>query len=288
MITLQSRLDSSVNFVTPSDGGYLEARYVRRAPDYFCCYLSSQNGCNRGCTFCHLTTSGQTSFVHASELQYLAQAARVLNHYKGQPPARYVNFNFMARGEPLANPTFAHPGASSFLERLGTEALALKLLPRFNVSTIMPRTLRVPLEEVFDLITPTIYYSAYSPYEAIRKSLMPGAMPFHEALKMLKAYQRHSLKVVKIHYALIEGVNDSETATMHMLEDLADEGLHVEFNLVQYNPASDAQGRASTPLAEARVLDILRRELGPERAKAVQRVGYDVQASCGMFVGPPG
>lgn len=100
---LKSKLDPSINFVEQQLVGFLESRYVRKCPEYFVAYLSSQTGCNRGCTFCHLTTTGQTSFTDSTVSDFVGQATRVFEHYRGQQPARYMHYSFMARGEPLAN-----------------------------------------------------------------------------------------------------------------------------------------------------------------------------------------
>lgn len=59
MSVLKSEIDRSVNFVEQKLEGFIESRFVRKKPEYFICYLSSQLGCSKGCKFCHLTASKQ-------------------------------------------------------------------------------------------------------------------------------------------------------------------------------------------------------------------------------------
>src|SRR5437588_161667 len=99
-----SSQDASVNWDRPADVGRIEARYVRRCPDYVVVYLSSQTGCNQGCRMCHLTATGQTRLRDVTHEEFLEQADTALDHYRRQASAQAVHFNFMARGEPLVNP----------------------------------------------------------------------------------------------------------------------------------------------------------------------------------------
>jgi adenine C2-methylase RlmN of 23S rRNA A2503 and tRNA A37 len=146
-------------------------------------------------------------------------------------------------------------------------------------------TLHKPLREIFRFITPTIYYSLYSVSEEFRRQWMPAAMPVHEALAALKAYQDFSKKIVKIHFPFIAGVNDSALDVDAMCEAIETAGLRVEFNLVRYNPASPSQGVESAPeVLEARLDQIRQRLEG--KVQAIPRVGFDVKASCGMFITP--
>src|SRR5215472_16561638 len=159
----RSAQDASVNWDRPAGVGRLEARYVRRCPDYFVVYLSSQTGCAQGCRMCHLTATGQTRLRDATIGEIIEQAETVLDHYRREaPPARSVHFNFMARGEPLANPVLlAH--ADDLLGDLARRAVALGLRPRYLVSTIFPRELAGRLlEDIFLIHHPEIYYSIYS------------------------------------------------------------------------------------------------------------------------------
>src|SRR5262245_2528728 len=143
----QSGQDASVNWDRPADVGRIEARYVRRCQDYVVVYLSSQTGCDQGCRMCHLTATGQTRLRDVTREEFLTQADTVLDYYRrAAPPARAVHFNFMARGEPLANPVLLSH-ADELLGELAQRAVALQLRPRYLVSTIFPREMRDRLLE---------------------------------------------------------------------------------------------------------------------------------------------
>ncbi len=279
---LNSTEDQSVNFIEEALTGFLESRYVRKDADKLIIYLSSQTGCNRGCTFCHLTATGQTTFIDASINDFLAQAMQAFKHYRRQEPAKYLHYNLMARGEPLASDVMQTFG-TELLHRLGDMARNEGLPAKFNISTIMPLTLKRSLVEIFPFITPTIYYSLYSTQEWWREKWMPGAMPVSQAVALLKEYQRFSKKIVKIHHALIDNENDSVEDASEIGHALR--GLHCEFNLVRYNPASPEQGyEALQPRIDNYLAEMCRNLSG--KVQVIPRVGFDVSASCGMFQGP--
>src|SRR5271169_5047758 len=131
----KSGQDASVNWDRAADVGRIETRYVRRCSDYFVVYLSSQTGCRQACRMCHLTATGQTRLRDTTRDELLEQADRVFAHYRTQPPARTVHFNFMARGEPMLNHTVLHDSHTLF-DGLWQRADALELRARFLVSTI--------------------------------------------------------------------------------------------------------------------------------------------------------
>lgn len=285
MKALKSKIDPSVNFVEEHLKGFIESRYVRRCERYFNCYLSSQTGCNKGCRFCHLTATKQTQFEDVDGWGFIEQAQSVFKHYWKEhfkAPAEAVHYSFMARGEVLAN-QYMLKGGDSILYELGRFAKNYGLISKFNVSTIIPKTLDRSLSDVWSYITPTIYYSLYSIREDFRKKWMPAAMPVTEALPLLRNYQMNSKKLIKIHYALIKGENDSLAETQEMLDMLDQHKLICEFNLVRYNPFSPEQGEETDEANLNTIFETIKARLGG-RARIIQRVGYDVKASCGMFV----
>lgn len=287
---IQSKQDASVNWDQETTVGRLEARYVRRCQDYVVVYLSSQTGCNQGCRMCHLTATGQTRFRDATLEEILEQADTVLTYYQRETaPAKSVHFNFMARGEPLASSTLLLQ-ADELLSQLSQRAVALSLRPRYLVSTILPRSLGDrALEDIFVRFHPEIYYSIYSMNESFRKKWLPKALPVEEALDRLVSWQRQTYKICKLHYAFIQGENDSEADTHAICDAIEEKQLMVQINIVRYNPHDPTRHGTEPPehIIE-RHAAIFAKRLPYARVKIIPRVGVDVHASCGMFVPPNG
>lgn len=285
---LESKLDNSINFVTPAEAGFFESRYVYRPDsDHITCYLSTQSGCRQGCRMCHLTTTKQTDALDASAGEIFEQAGRVFTHYeKVRPQVKAVHFSFMARGEPLASSVFLARG-DGILDHLAKTAWLLRLLPRFCVSTILPNSVEsLVLSGIFPITQPNIYYSIYSMNETFRKKWLPNAMPAKAALEKLKEYQDDTGRIVRLHWALIEGENDSIENAREIAGACNQVGLRVDVNLVRYNPPElEGRGKEASDRAYEMTALALRAWWPSAKVKVVQRVGMDVFASCGMFVG---
>ncbi len=291
---LKSKEDDSINFVLSSGdsaaalGIFFECRYVRRYPDYFAVYLSPQGGCRQGCYMCHLTATKQTKDVSASMTNLLTQADTVLDWYdKNCPKAKKVHYNFMARGETFANPLFLASGKELF-EELGDRSVKRGLFPRFLISTIMPKVLEgKSLSSIFPVITPEIYYSIYSVRENFRKKWLPNALPVNNALAMLKEYQEDTKKIIKLHWAFIENENDSLEDVYQICDRVTQAGLRVDFAIIHYNTYDPAKyGRESSDEVTKRNFEVIKRLMPFSKVKMLTRVGFDVKASCGMFIEP--
>lgn len=283
-----SQEDASVNFVCDtSDGGKLETRFVQRVPEYFIIYLSSHTGCNKSCRMCHLTATGQTMFTPVTRAQYRNQANIVFNHYDTlqleEKPTK-VHFNWMARGEPLANPHLLN-NASKIFNNLGRMASHRGLESAFKISTIMPYEVQDKwLAGRFLDLPVDLYYSLYSVEERFRKRFLPKAMPADIALNILRDVQQVCGRQINFHWPFIEGENDSVELVEKTLEAITSRKILGKFNLVRYNPPND-KTKESPPEVLERNFKIISEALGDPGSRIVPRVGFDVKASCGMFVG---
>lgn len=296
---LLSQEDLSANFVFPNGQ---EARYVRRRDEYAIVYLSSHGGCDQACRFCHLTQTKQVEMVSTTTDEFLQQAECVLFHYDQrvkaglEPPVKYLNFNWMARGEPLLNQQLIDewPLITSGLRDLAAKVGVDDV--RFLVSTIMPALgadghtshAALGIEEFLcppeSWQKPTIYYSLYSMDPAFRKRWLPKAMKPHDALRELALIQQFIGMNLVIHHCLIEGENDKETDATDIGLAVTKHKLKARFNLVRYNPYSEAQGKEPSSEVFVPYFQELARHMSVPGSNIVQRVGPDVYASCGMFI----
>jgi len=284
---LVSKEDLSVNFIANDNhNGFLEARYVRRSDDYFIVYLSSQTGCMKSCRMCHLTATGQNKYLNSTPNDFVEQAKTVLKHYDDQKKSKLVHFNFMSRGEPLDNIHLTND-SSKILQPLSNLAKDRGLDRKFLISTIMPDTIKnLELTSIFnnEELFPEIYYSIYSLNPIFRKKWLPRAIEPMLALEKIKKWQDYSGKIPKIHFAFIENENDKEEDVINMCNVINSFDLKVNFNIVKYNPYNEKYGRESSPEVIQKNVDIMKNILKPERYKIVPKVGFDVKASCGMFI----
>jgi adenine C2-methylase RlmN of 23S rRNA A2503 and tRNA A37 len=289
---IHSSQDHSVNFIDPVDIGMLESRYVRRVDDYFIAYLSSQSGCDQACRMCHLTATGQNKLRDTTIAEFLEQSDKVFAHYDDliknnqAIQAKWMHYNFMARGEPLNNIHIRNKKDSGLLfQGLRENAESRDVNAQFLISSIIPESFKdVEFEDIFGIIHPKVYYSLYSMDQNFRHRWLNRALDPNLALEKLARWQDVSESKIKIHYAFIKDENDSEKDMLDICKALKSHGLNPEFNVVRYNPASERYGVESDEDTINRNVEIFKNEIKNVKIKIIPRVGLDVQASCGMFV----
>lgn len=289
---LKSENDASENHVIPTeDGGNWEARWVQRTCEYGIVYVSSHTGCSMSCRFCHLTATRQTMMTPASMDVYLEQLRQGLSTYmrrrdEGQiEPTEKIHVNFMARGEPLMNPTILKQSHELFAKmREIMEQAQPGVEKKFLVSTIIPDDLEHDIDQFLSDEDVELYYSLYSLNPMFRKKWLAKAMSGEGGLDLCKRYQDKTGKRVNLHWAFIAGQNDSDKDVDLILEAVKRRDLRCKFNLVRYNPHDERHGEETSEENLNRQFNKIYQTLGDPESRIVPRVGFDVKASCGMFV----
>ena len=289
---LVSQQDGSINHVYP-DGS--EFRLVHRE-DHDTIYLSSHTGCSLGCTFCHLTASGETKMLPLSRNDMIHRASKLLP----QATKARLTYAFMARGEALLNEEVdgtlvqALLGASYYRAPKSPGEI-LNKHARVCVSSIFPALMLKPglantLLDRFGGFQPSYYWSLYSLREEFRREWMPRAGDPRVIAKELKKLQDVTHQDIVIHHALIEHENgNAKTLEASRITNLLDEAnLRYRVNLVQYNPSDKMAGTCPSEGVYKLHEEIYFSSFNCTGVKIQPRVGYDAFCSCGMFASGDG
>jgi adenine C2-methylase RlmN of 23S rRNA A2503 and tRNA A37 len=191
----------------------------------------------------------------------------------------------MSRGEVLANSIFIS-NYKLILDKLEKMANELGLMAHFNISTIMPKEVKyINFKEFLSGdYNITIFYSLYSTDMIFRKKWLPKAIDPIIALDKLKEWQNNTGKLIALHWAYIKNENDSLEETKKIVKLINNYDLNCKFNLVRYNPYSINQGVESEDEVLNENFEILKIGLRNKNSRIVPKVGFDVKASCGMFI----
>lgn len=85
-------------------------------------------------------------------------------------------------------------------------------------------------------------------------------------------------KIPRIHFPIIQDVNDDRVHLKQIRAETASRGLRVELNLIEFNPAADDVHKPGN-IERTRLMALQE----GFHVKRIPKVGFDVNASCGMF-----
>lgn len=230
--------------------------------------------------------------THVTAQQYFDQANNLFELLRAEEKlqgVKIVHFNFMARGDAMTNPHFV-THIDILVRGLDRLAQDHHLEAKFKISTIFPRSnlfgdhsrdLGKWVKRALDL-HPGIefYYSLYSLDKWFRKKWIPKATD----PDLIGEIFRGRDSGFRLHHALIEHENDSIDDMDHILAWLEEHKITCRINIVRYNPHNPSCGRE--PREE--YIEVYKKymEQNPHVSgvNVVSRVGFDVAASCGMFI----
>jgi len=241
---------------------------VMHYPERVTVCVSSQAGCAMGCTFC---ATGQAGFSgHLSVAEVIEQ---VMFAARAAEPARLSNVVFMGMGEPLENYrvtvevlrrlhefrglsarhlTVSTVGVAPAIERLSREGLPLTLAVSLHAANDETRSQLVPLNDRY-------------PLERLRRACA--------------TWRDVTGRRLSFEWALIDGVNDSETAAEELAAYARPLDAHV--NLIPLNPTPGYLVRGSPPERVRAFHDAL--VMRGLNATVRQTRGRSIAAACGQL-----
>lgn len=251
------------------DGHNIESVIIKHAQRATLC-VSSQVGCQMGCTFCATGTMGLLANLYCGEIIEQLVIANAIH------PIR--NVVFMGMGEPLQN----YPAVLAAV-RMMVDSRLFGLSPtHVTVSTVgvIPYIRKMTQ----DIPNVNLALSLHAPTQELREKIVPSAAQFKldRLMESISDHQKETGKRILIEYILISEVNDrQEHATLlgNLLKDL---DAHV--NLIPYNP-TPTNPEFKAPLTDdVRAFHRILFENFKIPTTTRTAMGQDVEGACGQLV----
>lgn len=250
------------------DGHLIESVLMKQHYGNSIC-VTTQVGCNIGCSFCASGQLKKKRDLTAGEI--IAQIIDTERELKER--INYVVV--MGIGEPFDN----YENLLKFLNIIN-DPKGLSIGARhITVSTsgIVPK-----IKEYAHMgMQVNLAISLHAPNNEIRTKLMKinQAYPVEEVIDAIKYYLKVANRRVTIEYILIDELNDMESVALELVKVLR--GLNVYVNLIPYNEVIEAPYKRSKIENQLKFYDILKRNRIQVTLRKEQ--GHDINAACGQL-----
>ncbi len=251
-----------------ADGNCVESVLMRYRHGLSAC-VSTQAGCRMGCAFCASAQGGLSRNLSPGEI--LDQII-----FTGLDAGERVSHVvLMGSGEPLDN----LDNVLRWLEIVGSPGGLCIGQRHISLST---SGLCDKIDALADLkLQITLSVSLHAPNDALRRQIMPVARanPMERLLAGCRRYAEITGRRVSYEYILIRDFNDSPDCAAELAARLSGTGSHV--NLITLNHIAESPFQPSTRETVAEFLRILTQR--GVNATLRRRLGYDIDASCGLL-----
>ncbi len=251
-----------------SDGNLIEAVLMRHDYGLSVC-VSSQVGCNMGCTFCESGRLKKVRDLKSGEI------VRQILMIENDVNMRISSVVVMGIGEPFDN----YANIMDFIRIINDPSGIAIGARHITVSTsgIVPRI----YDYANEAIQTNLALSLHAPNNVLRNKIMRvnKAYPLDDVLKALKYYIEKTNRRVTIEYLLLDGVND----TIDCAKELAHliKGLNAYVNLIPYNETSHIEYKKSKNEIVIQFYDTLKK-LGIN-VTVRREFGGSIDAACGQL-----
>lgn len=272
----QEATDGTIKFLFKlSDGNLIETVLMRQKHGLAVC-VTTQVGCNIGCSFCASGLISKSRDLTSGEIVEQIINVQLDLDKKGQAE-EVSNVVVMGIGEPFDN----FENMVDFLQVI-KDPLGLAIAPRrITVST---SGLADKLYEFADLhLHVNLAISLHAPNNELRTKIMKinQAIPIEKLMNAVNYYIEKTNKRVMFEYILLKDVNDHQEHAQQLAELLKDKRL-TSVNLIPYNPVDEhSQYQRSEHEKVLAFYDVLKKQAINCNIRLEQ--GTDIDAACGQL-----
>lgn len=253
------------------DGHYIETVLMRHNYGNSVC-VTSQVGCNMGCSFCASGELGKVRNLTLSEM-----VLQVLHVQKDLDleKERVSNVVIMGIGEPFDN----YETVLRFLETINY-GRGLEIGARhITVSTcgLVPK-----IREFADFdLQINLAISLHAPNNVLRSKIMKinNRYPIEEVLDAVNYYTTKTNRRVTFEYILLKGINDTKDCALELAQLL--KGLNAYVNLIPYNEVKTKSYRSTAHDVAEEFFVVLHKQ--GINATIRMEHGNDISAACGQL-----
>ncbi|WP_027725677.1 23S rRNA (adenine(2503)-C(2))-methyltransferase RlmN [Tuberibacillus calidus] len=273
----QVSADGTVKFLFKlQDGNLIETVLMRFDYGLSVC-VTTQVGCNIGCSFCASGILRKNRNLTSGEIvEQIMNVQHTLD--KAGKGERVSHIVVMGIGEPFDN----FDNVVRFL-RIVNDQNGLKIGARHI--TVSTSGLAHKIYDFADLnLQVNLAISLHAPNNELRTQIMKinKAFPIEKLMQAVNYYLEKTNRRVTFEYILLRDVNDHEKEALELAELLKDKKHLAYVNLIPYNPVSEhIQYQRSTPEAIQRFYDTLKQN-GINCGVRLEH-GTDIDAACGQL-----
>ncbi|MEF7439362.1 23S rRNA (adenine(2503)-C(2))-methyltransferase RlmN [Paenibacillus lautus] len=275
--TKQESLDGTVKFLFKLvDGNLIETVLMRHKFGLSVC-VTTQVGCNIGCSFCASGLLKKSRDLSAAEI--VEQVMHVQLHLDRRGSSERVShLVVMGIGEPFDN----YENMSDFI-RVIKDHKGLAIGPRHI--TVSTSGLANKIVEFADSdLGVNLAISLHAPNDEIRTRIMKinKAIPIQKLMAAIDYYLEKTNRRITLEYILLKDVNDQREHALELAELVGERRNLVNVNLIPYNPVDEhSQYQRSTKESITAFYDTLKKQ-GISCSVRLEH-GTDIDAACGQL-----
>ncbi|WP_438445206.1 23S rRNA (adenine(2503)-C(2))-methyltransferase RlmN [Gorillibacterium sp. sgz5001074] len=273
----QEAQDGTVKFLFRlPDGNLIETVLMRQKFGLTVC-VTTQVGCNIGCSFCASGLLAKSRDLDSGEITGQIMMVQRYLDSKGQGE-RVTHIVVMGIGEPFDNYGNLMNFLATVMNRKG-----LSIGPKHI--TVSTSGLADKIREFADAdLRVNLAISLHAPNNELRSRIMKinRGIPLERLMEAIDYFIQRTNQRVALEYILLRDVNDHTEEAAELAELIGDRKRHISVNLIPYNPVDEhGQYQRSAKESVLDFFDILKKS-GINTTIRVEH-GADIDAACGQL-----